>query len=154
MEKYPQRLYHKTPSWVADTAIFHIRIRCDRENKRPLTHPLSSGEIIASVVDYADRQKWSCYCFLLMPDHLHALLSFGRINGISEVIRNWKRARTKFQGVKWQDGFFDHRIRTAGEFTEKYEYIRQNPVVLGLCEKPDDWPHMVTNQFSGVVSRF
>jgi putative transposase len=113
MKIYPARLHHKTPPWVADAAIFHIRIRCDRQNQIPLTNPEASRGILASVVDYADRQKWSCYVFLLMPDHLHALISFGRDLGMGETIRNWKRARTKFQGIAWQEGFFDHRIRTA-----------------------------------------
>ncbi len=60
---------------------------------------------------------------------------------MSVVIRNWKRAAARLQGVRWQENYFDHRIRTQAEAQEKWWYIRRNPVVKGLCQKEADWPH-------------
>ena len=79
--------------------------------------------------------------FLLMPDHAHALLAFPREPGMSVVLRNWKRGAARLQGVRWQENYFDHRIRSKAEAQEKWLYIRRNPVVKGLCSKEEDWPH-------------
>ncbi len=74
-----------------------------------------------------------------MPDHLHALLSFGKQAELPEVIRSWKRGTSRFQGVQWQENFFDHRMRNTKESDEKWHYIRRNPVVKNLCAKEEDW---------------
>ena len=95
---------------------------------------------MASVQAYSDRGVWSCYLFLVMPDHIHGLFSFGRTPGMSEALRNWKRFHTRASKITWQENYFDHRIRNAAEFSEKYAYIERNPVALGLCGKVEDWP--------------
>ncbi len=40
----------------------------------------------------------------------------------------------------WQARFFDHLLRTPESHSEKWEYIRNNPVRAGLVKQPDDWP--------------
>ena len=75
-----------------------------------------------------------------MPDHLHALLSFGHSPGMSSVLRDWKRGHARMTGISWQSNYFDHRIRSHAGFTEKYAYIERNPVAKGLCAEPEDWP--------------
>ncbi len=77
---------------------------------------------------------------LLMPDHLHALISFNPEKGMSETIRNWKRFHANKSEVEWQSNFFDHRLRIPEAVTKKAHYIRMNPVVSGFCIKPEDWP--------------
>jgi hypothetical protein len=37
-----------------------------------------------------------------MPDHLHALLSFGRDGSMSGVIRDWKRFDARINHIGWQ----------------------------------------------------
>jgi REP element-mobilizing transposase RayT len=83
---------------------------------------------------------WWCELVLLMPDHLHALLAFPAEPGMSEAVRNWKRGTSRLQGVRWQDGYFDHRLRNAEQSRETWDYIRLNPVVKKLCAAEDDWP--------------
>ncbi|TAN39081.1 MAG: hypothetical protein EPN23_00450 [Verrucomicrobia bacterium] len=72
---------------MSDAAIFHIRIRCASDNPMPLTDATIGSAILASAADYAQRGQWACYLLLLMPDHLHALLSFGQGRGMSETLR-------------------------------------------------------------------
>ena len=139
MKDYPSKLFHKTPSWVPDTAIFHVRIRI-QPGSTALTEPTCAAGLLDSVERYAESGKWSCYLMLLMPDHLHALLSFGREVGMSETLRNWKRGQARILGIRWQDGYFDHRIRNAEEYAEKFAYIERNPVACGLCGQEGDWP--------------
>ena len=75
-----------------------------------------------------------------MPDHLHALLAFPTAEAMSGVVGDWKRFHANTHHVAWQDGYFDHRIRGEKEFELKANYIRQNPVVKGLCARAEDWP--------------
>jgi REP element-mobilizing transposase RayT len=139
-EQYPKRLFHKVPSWVEDGSIFHIRIRCAVENTVVLTSQHAAGLLLESVFVYQDKDRWFAHLFLLMPDHIHALLSFPGHEVMSKVIGDWKRFRHKQLGLRWQDNFFDHRIRNTEEYLDKAAYIRRNPVAKGICCQPEDWP--------------
>lgn len=46
-----------------------------------------------------------------------------------------------FQKPHWQEGFFDHVLRNSESYSQKWEYVRMNPVRAGLCKKPEDWPY-------------
>ncbi len=141
MRNYPGRLHHKTPSWAASEALFHIRIRTDPANIRPLTEVQLSTDLLAAAERYQRLGRWWCVLFLLMPDHLHALLRFPYNSALAETVRSWKRGTTRFQKVTWQENFFDHRLRNEKEAQEKWHYIRLNPVVKGLCASENQWPH-------------
>ena len=144
-KKYPERLFHKTPSWVEEGAIFHIRIRCAPDNSVVLTDPTVAKALLNSVEFYFEKHRWFVPLFLLMPDHIHALLSFPKEEVMPNVIGDWKRYQSKQLAVRWQDNFFDHRIRSTEEYFEKAEYIRRNPVVKGLCESLEEWAWVVEN---------
>jgi len=76
---------------------------------------------------------------MLMPDHLHMLVMFPREEGISRVVHDWKSWHARQHAVIWQDGYFDHRIRSDRQHEFKARYIRQNPVVKQLCIHAVDW---------------
>jgi len=40
----------------------------------------------------------------------------------------------------WQRGFFDHLLRSEESYSEKWNYVRNNPVRAGLVASGDDWP--------------
>ncbi len=44
------------------------------------------------------------------------------------------------QGPLWQDERYDRIVRDENEFLEKWNYIRNNPVRLGLSDRPEDYP--------------
>jgi putative transposase len=41
----------------------------------------------------------------------------------------------------WQRDFFDRFLRSADSYSEKWEYVRDNPVRAGLVRRPEDWSH-------------
>src|SRR6266700_2245639 len=133
---FPATLHHEVPHWVEPGALFHIRVAIDCEKEQqPLTEPTLAQGLLDSARFYEFRQRWYITLFLLMPDHLHALLSFARDQSMSEVIRDWTRFHARTNGVIWQEGYFDHRLRNDGrgeQLSAKIDYIRQNPVVDGL----------------------
>jgi REP element-mobilizing transposase RayT len=80
---------------------------------------------------------------MLMPDHIHALLSFERDKSMSRVIGDWKHYQTVQHKIIWQAGYFDHRLRDderGEQMSAKIKYIRQNPVAAGLCATCEEWP--------------
>jgi putative transposase len=86
--------------------------------------------------------------YVLMPDHMHLFVAFPP-TGIT--LPKWVQAlrsvlgkellRLGFQKPHWQEGFFDHVLRSADSYSEKWEYVRMNPVRAGLCTKSEDWPY-------------
>ncbi|PYJ78723.1 MAG: hypothetical protein DME69_07485 [Verrucomicrobia bacterium] len=134
---FPSKLHHAVPHWVEPGALFHVRVALDREKQqRQLTEPALAQRLLDSARFYESRQCWHITLFLLMPDHLHALLSFARDQTMSGVIGDWKHFHARKHGIMWQEGYFDHRLRNderGEQLSAKMHYIRQNPVVDGLC---------------------
>ena len=137
---FGQKLHHDIPPWVEPGSVFHIRIRCAPENPIPLTEPSLAAMLLDSVRFYRGRKIWHPALFLLMPDHLHALLSITPDRRMSRVIGDWKRFHASRHGIRWQENYFDHRVRDDAQLGFKYEYILRNPVVKGFCAKPEEWP--------------
>jgi REP element-mobilizing transposase RayT len=81
-----------------------------------------------------------------MPDHLHALLSFARDVAMSKVVGDWKHFQSWKHKLVWQEGCFDHRLRDderGEQLSAKMDYIRQNPVISGLCTRVENWPWII-----------
>jgi len=102
----------------------------------------AARELLDAARFYHGRGRWFLHLFLLMPDHLHLLGTFpdGRVK---ETCGAWKRYVAGHFGVSFQPDCFEHRIRDAAGFAEKFEYIRMNPVRKALVPLPDDWPHRI-----------
>ena len=47
--------------------------------------------------------------------------------------------RLGIQKPHWQEGFFDHVLRSAESYAQKW--VRMNPVRAGLCREPEEWPY-------------
>jgi putative transposase len=144
---FPERLHHTVPHSVEPGALFHVCIRLDHEKQqRALTDPLLAPDILDSAKFYEVKLRWHVTLFLLMSDHLQALLSFARDQSTSEVVRHWKRFHTRINHVVWQEGYFDHRLRAderGAQLSAKMNYIRENPAAAGLCARTEDWPWVI-----------
>ena len=138
--EYPQRLYHETPGRAGAGACFHVRLRAAPNNPFPFTSPELGTKLLEAVAAYHEQGRWFASVFLLMPDHVHALLAFPPTLAMSRVVGDWKRFIARADGVWWQTNYFDHRLRHEKERAETYGYILRNPVVKGLCAKEDEWP--------------
>ena len=91
------------------------------------------------------------YCFgvmgyVVMPEHVHLLISEPQIGNPSTVVQAVKlgftqrwRATKGADGQFWQRRFYDFNIWSQRKEVEKLKYMHRNPVVRGLVEKPDDW---------------
>ncbi len=144
MFRYPDRLAHQTPAWVESGATYHIRISIERDYPLRLTDPKIGPALLDSARHYHEHTRWSCRLFLLMPDHLHALLTFHYDKDMGAIVASWKGYQTKRLGISWQGNYFDHRIRDRGELQKKAAYIRLNPVRKNLCLTEEAWPWVLS----------
>ncbi|HJT82238.1 MAG TPA: transposase [Chthoniobacterales bacterium] len=144
---FQSKLHHEIPHWVDEGALFHIRIRLNlTKQQRTLTDPSLANKLLESADFYETQQRWQIALFLLMPDHVHALLSFGRDKAMSVTVGDWKHFHSHTNHVIWQEGYFDHRLRDdrrGAQLLEKISYIRNNPVAAGLCRKGGGWPWVI-----------
>ena len=109
---FPSKLHHDVPHWVEPNSLFHIRIRLGRDKQHtPLTDALLATVLLESAEFYDSKLRWHIALFLLMPDHVHALLAFQRDGSMSRVIGDWKHFHARKNRIEWQEGFFDHRLR-------------------------------------------
>ena len=103
--------------------------------------------------------------YVIMPDHMHLFVCFGRSCWISlgEWIKGMKRELslslprssvwpTRIPGQLsssiWQPGFHDHLLRSSESYANKWNYVRDNPIRAGLVKTADAWPTRVRSQQS------
>jgi REP element-mobilizing transposase RayT len=134
-------LPHEVPSWVdPQKEIYFISVNCRERFKNQLTVSDISEGIFETVRHRQEKFLWWPYLFLLMPDHLHTLVSFPPSGKpLKQVVANWKEWTAKEFGISWQRDFFEHRLRKDESRREKADYILQNPVRGNLIQRPEDW---------------
>jgi putative transposase len=85
--------------------------------------------------------------YVIMPDHVHLFVWIGERMTLEKWIPSLKAVlgkellRLGHDKPHWQEGFFDHLLRSDESYGEKWEYVRHNPVRKGLCASPEDWPY-------------
>ena len=135
-------LPHEPPDWVDPAEeIYFVTVNCRQRDTDTLCHPQTADAIFESIVFRNRSGAWFCHLCLLMPDHLHALISFTNpLKTIQQTISDWKRWLAGSLGIEWQRDFFEHRLRSESEEREKADYILHNPVRRTLVSRSEDWP--------------
>jgi REP element-mobilizing transposase RayT len=141
----PQRIAigHAIPHWVRPGGLFFITICCRVRGQNILCREPIATELLDSVRYQHEHERWYARLFLLMPDHLHALLAFPTAESMPKVIGNWKAYTARQFGIDWQKNFFDHRLRSDESWENKAAYIRQNPARAGLIPSGAPWPYLI-----------
>ncbi len=92
--------------------------------------------------------KFQLHDFVVMPDHLHLLMTLQgdmTIEKAMQLIKGGFSYRLKrefgYRGEVWQRGFSDVRIRDGQSFSQHRAYIVQNPVKAELVDSAEDWPY-------------
>jgi putative transposase len=96
---------------------------------------------------YMAAGKFLLHDFVVMPDHLHLLMTVREDMTIEKAMQLIKgrfsyRLKREFQylGEVWQRGFSEMRADDDESFLSYREYIAQNPVKAGLAESPGQYP--------------
>ena len=94
------------------------------------------------------RHSWAIGRYVIMPDHVHF---FCRpeldAKALAIFVGSWKEWTSKaikrelhLTNRLWQEEFFDHALRSSESYSEKWNYVRDNPVRHDLVANADDWP--------------
>jgi putative transposase len=111
---------------------------------------LASKQTHSAFVEFARRAgefNIAVGRYVIMPNHVHLFVCGHESLDLGRWIAALKRALTqanhwsKDDGRIWQEGFFDHVLRSDESMNAKWEYIVQNPVRAGLVKQEEDWPY-------------
>src|SRR5579864_6905734 len=114
--------------------------------RTPLFRQQRAAELMMDVLEYyLEAKKYSLHEFVIMPDHLHLLLTPEAEISVERAVQLIKggfsyRLGKQKPGLIWQESFTSHRIRDGQDFEYHAEYIRMNPVRAGLAERPELYP--------------
>ena len=82
-----------------------------------------------------------------MPDHVHLFVTTDdekiSLAAWMKSLKNTISKTLRTAGVvapHWQKTFFDHLLRGEESYSEKWSYVRENPVRAGLATNAENWP--------------
>ena len=99
--------------------------------------------LIETLAHYRGQGKFLLHEFVIMPDHLHALLTPAREISLERAMQFIKGGFSfrLGRGHIWQASFTNHRVRDWEDYARHREYIWMNPVRARLCERAEDYPY-------------
>jgi putative transposase len=79
--------------------------------------------------------------YVVMPEHVHLLLSEPRSNTLAHALQALKTSVAKQmpQSPFWLPRYYDFNLRSEEKHAEKLHYMHANPVRRGLVAQPEDW---------------
>ncbi len=125
--------------------------------RRPLLDTSERRDLFLSVLERTRRRyRFVVLGYVVMPEHVHLLLSEIRRDSLSAVMQALKlgfvrRMLTPGCALRqtsllsssdriWQARFYDFNVWTERKRIEKLRYMHRNPVKRGLVSSPEQWP--------------
>ncbi len=106
-----------------------------------------AGLLIDVLRSCVRESKFVIHDFVIMPNHLHVLLTVPGDLSIEKAMQLIKgrfsfraRREVEFKGEIWQRGFSDVRITDEASFDQHRAYIEQNPIRARLASAPEEYP--------------
>ena len=100
---------------------------------------------VACLEDMRRRFDLCIYGYVVMPEHVHLLVSEPLQMTLADALHFLKLSfskrlrRCEGAGSFWQKRYYDRNIRDEREFLVKLRYIHRNPVKRGLVEDAAAW---------------
>ncbi len=98
-------------------------------------------DVLTDIMMHSDGIKYEIYAFVIMPNHVHVLMTPTDGNMVQGIVGAWKSASSHAintllgrRGIVWEHESFDHLVRNSDEFKGCLQYIADNPHGL-----PPDW---------------
>jgi REP-associated tyrosine transposase len=133
-----------------------VTFSCYRR-RRLLDHDDAKRVVLGSLNAQLRRLSGRCVGFVLMPNHVHAILWFELPGQLSEALKQWKRmssirikrllaSHLSHYGQTidpaepvWQAKYYGFNLYSRGKIEEKLNYMHVNPVRAGLVERACEW---------------
>jgi putative transposase len=138
-------------------------ITCSCYQRRPLLATPRNRDAFLKVLDEVrTRYQFLLLGYVVMPEHIHLLISEPKIGtpstvmqvlkqGVSHALQNTRRSRNSDQSGPrqnspgeatrnlWQRRFYDFNVWSKTKRIEKLHYMHMNPVKRGLVADPKLW---------------
>jgi REP element-mobilizing transposase RayT len=112
---------------------------------------LAKDEVHAAFILFAQRAEKTFNVavsrYVMMPDHIHLFVRgdynfklgvwIGALKQALAKATNLSRAESQI----CEEGFFDHILRNDESYSQKWNYVRENPVRAGLVKSAADWSY-------------
>ena len=143
----------RIPNWLPweQSSVYFITFCVER--RRYALANVHAWKIILETLNRLN--EWATLAVIAMPDHLHILTAplnrEASVSAFSKWFKRWFNEDycrpcvldgvPSIQTWRWQEGCFDRLLRSDESLSDKWEYLRQNPVRAGLVTNSDDWPY-------------
>ena len=106
--------------------------------------------MIDTMFEYREQGKYLLHEFVVMPDHIHFLLTPDATISLERAVQFIKGGFSyqlgKIEKMEiWQPSFTNHRILDAEDFERHREYVRSNPVRANLVRAPAEYLYSSAN---------
>jgi putative transposase len=95
--------------------------------------------IVADAFHYFDGRRYVVWAYVVMPNHVHGLLSLCEPHQLEEVLHLWKsytankiNRHLAQRGQLWHEEYWDRLIRSEAHFQQCVRYICENPLKAHL----------------------
>jgi putative transposase len=111
--------------------------------RRSLFQVTATAELLErTILDYRSQGKFLLHAFIIMPDHLHALITPApdvSLEKAMQFIKGGFSFRLKGKLDVWMRSFNESQIMSEEKFINSLRYIEANPVRRGLVGSPNDY---------------
>ena len=122
-------------------------------DRRPVLANDAFHDHIFKLMKRKSTQGIVCGEYVIMPDHVHLFIridlhryQLGKTIGFLKQSLSKPLRDSGVEQPHWQPGFFDHILRSADSYSEKWAYVRDNPVEAGYVDAWDKW------KYQGVIA--
>jgi REP element-mobilizing transposase RayT len=121
---------------------------CTEARHAGLTEALRVRAILAEAQAMTADTTWRLRCAVVMPDHVHMLMTLGDRLSLGSAVARLKGktaaglacSSSGQPPLRWERGYFDHRIRPNDDRVGLFLYVFLNPFRSGLSKRGDRWP--------------
>ena len=139
----PRRLRRLSVTF-AERPMFFLTL-CAHNRRIILANPHAHDMFLTFCQSSAEKAGVEVGRYVLMPDHLHVFVCAEDSRFVSHWVGSLKKFMAKgwrlagMAGPFWEKGFFDHVLRSGESYSQKGEYVRDNPVRSGLVKEIQAW---------------
>ncbi len=97
---------------------------------------------LTEILRLENEQAWTLRCAVIMPDHIHLLVTLRSNDGLSSAMRLLKGRLTPLlrkHQASWQENFYDHCLRPEEDLLPVFLYLFLNPYRKKLISTDQRW---------------
>lgn len=133
--------------WI-ENPIYFLTV-CVARRRPLLATPEIAEELRRAWAQSPSLHRWAVGRYTIMPDHVHFFArAYPGAKPLAGFVRDWKKWTSRQVSASlpvatpvWQPEYFDHVLRSAASYAEKWQYVFANPVRAGLVMRAEDWSY-------------